>query len=370
MITAQKIIYSIINKFDISNHDIENLKETEFPEYEILAILYHIKFGKKDYSSIKEIIEKKVKSEKINVYYYLNHPKKEYCFIINSLIKDSAITKEYFDFLFDEIKNQLIELDYLAVLLIHIYYLGLNQNSLLSLTKSMIGSGEVYDYRNSHYLGNAKLIRRYPTGALSEKIALLLPALLSYYHKQLNIYSPFLIAKSLGFTGGTWDKLSVFENIKFIHPEDQTQFVEILKSCGVAYCMTEGNVAPFDKFLYQFRSMTGTISSKPLIISSIASKQLAIPVDFLLLDFRYGEGSFIDSIEEAHCIGRDLGLLLKNEGVSCEIIYTNTSNMKGVSVGNFWELYEAICLLKGEYENDYLKLETSKSQVNLLIDFF
>jgi len=59
--------------------------------------------------------------------------------------------------------------------------------------------------------------------------------------------------------------------------------------------VTHGEVNPADRKMYQLRSVTATIESSELIVASIASKQLAIPADRLLLDVRYGPGSFFEN---------------------------------------------------------------------------
>lgn len=64
----------------------------------------------------------------------------------------------------------------MASFLMSIRCCGLNYNNLMQLTSIMKNSGKVYDYRNNADLNNAKIIRRYPCGALSEKIALIMPA--------------------------------------------------------------------------------------------------------------------------------------------------------------------------------------------------
>lgn len=62
--------------------------------------------------------------------------------------------------------------------------------------------------------------------------------------------------------------------------------------------VTQEDFNPLDRKLYRLRSVTGTVES-PLIVSSIASKQLAMPADFLLMDVRYSQGAFLKPKKEA-----------------------------------------------------------------------
>ncbi len=55
---------------------------------------------------------------------------------------------------------------------------GLSWEDTMTLTEAMRDSGHCYDLRKEPRLQNRRIIRRYPTGGLSEKVALILPALL------------------------------------------------------------------------------------------------------------------------------------------------------------------------------------------------
>ncbi len=164
---------------------------------------------------------------------------------------------------------------------------------------------------------------------------------------EIPVATSFLIARSLSFTGGTWDKLSSIPNFTFPSPGEETQ--HILKSCGVAMTVTNHDVNPTDKILYQLRSATGTVESNDLIISSIVSKQLSFPVDQLLLDVRYGQGAFLIDYHHAKKVADTMVDLLKNNGVNLTAVFTDTLEPNGSSIGNALEVIEAIALLSRNY---------------------
>ena len=79
--------------------------------------------------------------------------------------------------------------------------------------------------------------------------------------------------RSLGFTGGTLDKLESIPgfNINF-SSEDITKALETVGCCIVGQTAT---LVPADKMLYSIRDITSTVGSFPLIASSIVSKKAA-----------------------------------------------------------------------------------------------
>ena len=110
--------------------------------------------------------------------------------------------------------------------------------------------------------------------------------------------------------------------------------------------VSKNDMCPADRILYQLRSLVGTIESAELATASIASKQLAIPCDYLLLDTRYGEGAFFTK-EEAIKMSNLIKKFLNYDGIDVDIVYTDTVFPNGSSIGNALEVEEAIYILTG-----------------------
>jgi thymidine phosphorylase len=233
---------------------------------------------------------------------------------------------------------------YIAAFLMVVCKKGMVDDDVTQLTLSMASSGSIFDYRSEPALAGVRLVRRYPTGALSEKTALILPAIIATARKIVRVCSPFLVARSLGYTGGTWDKLSAIPGFRFPLPGKET--IALLDQCGVAMTVTQGDANPADRILYAMRSATGTVESHPLIISSIASKHICFPVDRLLMDVRYGEGAFLETEIEARQLGEKLAAVLNKNQVPTDFELTPTTQPTGSAIGNAVEVAEAISVLK------------------------
>lgn len=244
---------------------------------------------------------------------------------------------------------------------------GLTTECLQDLTHAMKDSGRTYDYRGAAPLAGRKLVRRYPTGGLSEKTALILPSVLVKAATKYPIASNFLVARSLGFTGGTWDKLSAIPGFRFPEPGDES--IEVMSRCGVAMTVTHGDLNPADRKLYQLRSVTGTIESHELIVASIASKQLAVPADHLLLDVRYGEGAFLRSEAEARRCADAMLSVVAEGGVPCSAHLTDTPQPNGMAIGNALEVAEALATMGIGASSDW-DARALREQRELVLTFY
>ena len=242
---------------------------------------------------------------------------------------------------------------------------GLQTEDVQYLTTAMAESGTIHDYRQAPELSGRRLIRRYPTGALSEKSALILPALMTAFHDSHPVASPFMVARSLSFTGGTWDKLLSIPGFQFPHPGQEA--INAMASCGCAMVVSKDDSNPADRLMYQLRSATGTVRSIPLAAASIASKQLALPAHRLLLDVRYGNGAFFQE-DEARELAHLIQTLVELAGTQCDLVFTDTPQPGGSAIGNALEVIEAITLMT-DSPADWNKRSLSH-QRNTVLDFF
>lgn len=238
-----------------------------------------------------------------------------------------------------------IRVEDVSALLTYIYVYGLSPRTTRNLALAMRDSGIAYDYRNNSSLNHARILCRYPTGGLSEKEALILPSLISSFSREWGIASTYLVAKSLSFTGGTWDKLNAIAGFRFRKMGKET--LGAMRSCGVAMVVTQGGFNPADRLFYHLRSLTATVGSFPLIVSSIASKFLALPPDRLLLDIRFGAGAFLRTKEDALKLAKAIEGILREVQVSFDFVIRENLYPTGMAVGNALEVVEALILLSG-----------------------
>ena len=246
--------------------------------------------------------------------------------------------------------------DYQAsALLMAIYIRGMNKKEIGILTDEMRVSGEVWDLSS---IPGLKL-DKHSTGGVGDKVSLVLGPMVASCGGKLAKMS----GRGLGHTGGTLDKLESIPNFDIY--ENYEEFKEQIDKIGMAIIGQDSKIDPADKKLYALRDVTGTVSSIPLIASSIMSKKLASGADCILLDVKYGSGAFMKTIEDAKKLAQtmvDIGKEL-NKDVRAEI--TDMDQPLGFAVGNNLEVKEVINTLKGSGPKDLIELCLSSGSIML-----
>jgi len=130
------------------------------------------------------------------------------------------------------------------------------------------------------------------------------------------------------------------------------QFRQQLERVGCAVTEQCKEIAPADDILYSLRQKTGTIPSLPLITGSILSKKLAEGCEGLVIDVKWGNGSFIRDLEQAKQLARIVTRVARSLNRKCVALVTDINQPLGDSVGTGLEVLEAVRLLKGEGPED------------------
>ncbi len=266
--------------------------------------------------------------------------------LIDKKRQNLVLTKKELQFLIDGyVKNEVPDYQ-MAAFAMAVVLNGMTDQEVADLTLIMMNSGDVIDLTS---IDGIK-VDKHSTGGIGDKTSIALCPIIA----SLGIPVAKMSGRGLGHTGGTIDKLESIPGFKV----EQTieEFMEIVKTHGVAIISQSGNIVPADKKLYALRDVTATVQSIPLIAASIMSKKLATGSDAILLDVKVGNGAFMKTYEDAKKLGStmiSIGKLL-NRDVKVEI--TNMARPLGRAIGNRNEVIEAIETLKGNGSADFVEL--------------
>ncbi|MFQ5690296.1 MAG: thymidine phosphorylase [Gemmatimonadota bacterium] len=225
----------------------------------------------------------------------------------------------------------------MSAFLMAVFYRGLSEEELSTLTRAIIASGARLDFRD----GGAPAVDKHSTGGVGDKVSLVLAPLLA----EAGYRVPMMSGRGLGHTGGTLDKLEAIPG--FRTDLDLAEFRRVLADVGCAMIGQTREIAPLDGRLYALRDVTGTVPSIPLIASSIVSKKVAEGIEALVLDVKCGSGAFMRDEAAALELARTLVRLAEAEGVRTTALVTGMDVPLGRTVGNALEVRESIECLRG-----------------------
>ncbi|TRY70721.1 hypothetical protein TCAL_10300 [Tigriopus californicus] len=224
---------------------------------------------------------------------------------------------------------------------------GLNTQETYALTKAMTDTGSMLQWPEEW---KSILVDKHSTGGVGDKVSLVLaPALAA-----VGLKVPMISGRGLGITGGTLDKLEsipgyrVSLSVKEIH--------NILDQVGCCIAGQTGTIAPADKKMYACRDITGTVQNLSLVTSSIVCKKAAENLRALVLDVKFGNGSFCTTEDEAAKLAASLISVSRKFGMKTSAVISSMNCPLGCTVGNSLEVEESIECLKGKGPADLREL--------------
>ncbi len=233
-----------------------------------------------------------------------------------------------------------------AALLAGIFIRGLDPAELLDWTQGMVESGSQLRWEK----GSRPVLDKHSTGGVGDKASLVLaPALIA-----LGARVPMISGRGLGHTGGTLDKLEAIPGLHTELPLEQIR-AQVEEVGGVIAAQTP-ELVPADRKLYALRDAAGLVESVPLIASSILSKKLAEGLDALVLDLKYGAGSFLPTREQGAQLTQAMGAIAEGWGLSMTVVESSMEQPLGRMVGHAHEINESLDALGGAGPPDLIEL--------------
>jgi len=235
----------------------------------------------------------------------------------------------------------------LAAFCMAVYFRGLTAGETYALTDAMIRSGKTL------HLGQAlgrKVVDKHSTGGVGDKTTIAVGPIVAACGVPFGKMS----GRGLGHTGGTLDKLESIPGFRVELSLDE--FVEQVRTLGLAIIGQTGDLVPADKLLYALRDVTATVDIVPLIASSIMSKKLAGGADAIVLDVKVGDGAFMKSLDDARELAEAMLELGRRAGKEVVCLLTDMDQPLGAAVGNALEIREAVDTLRGEGPPDFTEL--------------
>ena len=256
--------------------------------------------------------------------------------ILNKKRLGKELSYRELDYFFNGYLNGDIKDYQMSSLLMAICINGMTDEEIFALTKIFVDSGDILEFDD---IPGIK-VDKHSTGGIGDKTTLIIGPIVA----ACGVPVIKMSGRGLGYTGGTIDKLESIPGFKIKLTENQIR--RQVSDIGIALTGQTANLAPMDKVIYALRDVTGTVSSIPLIASSIMSKKIASGADKILIDIKVGRGALLSNREDAKKLSE---LMIKIGEVYHREVRTIISDMNtplGYKVGNSLEVIEAVEVLR------------------------
>ena len=234
----------------------------------------------------------------------------------------------------------------MSALLMAICTMGMNEEETAILTAAIASSGDTVDLSEFASL----TVDKHSTGGVGDKTTLIVAPIAA----ALGCKVAKMSGRGLGHTGGTVDKLDSFPRYRVaLSP---SEFLDTVRRIGICVVGQSGNLAPADKKIYALRDVTATVDSIPLIASSIMGKKLAAGAHSIVLDVKFGSGSFMKTPDASTELAEAMVKIGRANGRAVSALITNMDAPLGFAIGNILEVEEAIAVLKGDGPKDLTEI--------------
>ena len=272
--------------------------------------------------------------------------KASYAYLIEKKRDGHEFTEEEVRNIVDSILDDEMPDSQMAALIMAIYFKDMAAQETAVFADEMILTGETLDL--SHI--TRPKVAKYSTGGVGDKTSLILAAV----GAACGVVVPGMTSPDEDFVLTVEDKMASIPGFKTKLTLDE--FQKQLSTIGCAICEHNNSISPVDEKIYNMRHMTATIPSLPLITASVLSKKFAIGADGLVVDVKWGNGSYLRDIEQARQLARTITRVARVMKHRCVALITDMNQPLGDSVGMGLEVLEALDFLRGGGSDDIKEL--------------
>lgn len=237
------------------------------------------------------------------------------------------------------------------------FFQGMTRDEVIALTLAMRDSGAVLRWDDI----SRPIADKHSTGGVGDNVSLMLAPIAA----ACGLAVPMISGRGLGHTGGTLDKLQAIPGYQVKPSLELLQ--KTIKDVGCAIIGQTSDLAPADRRIYAVRDVTATVESIPLITASILSKKLAAGLRSLVLDVKFGNGAFMQNVDDAEMLAKSLVDVANGAGVRTSALLTDMNEPLADAAGNALEVLHCIEFLEGKKEGTRIETVTLAFAAQMLV---
>ncbi len=281
--------------------------------------------------------------------------------LINKKRLGKELSYQELDYFFNGYLNGDVADYQMSAMLMAICINGMSDEETFALTKVFIDSGDILDFSD---LPGVK-VDKHSTGGIGDKTTLVIVPIVAACGGTVVKMS----GRGLGYTGGTIDKLESIPGFRVDLSDEE--IIKQVHDIGLVVTGQTADLVPMDKVIYSLRDVTSTVSSIPLIASSIMSKKIAGGADKIIIDIKVGNGALLTRRDDAKKLSDLMIRIGKYYNREVRTIISDMNTPLGYAIGNSVEVLEAMDVLKGiEKNNTFVDLcyELASNMVSMCLD--
>jgi len=245
----------------------------------------------------------------------------------------------------------------MSSLLMAIAINGLDEQEIMDFTDVIINCCQVKELNNYEY----NIVDKISVGGISDNVSLILASLVASCDTKF----AKIDFSSSGYNDGIIDKV---ESISGFTPVMSIQeYDNQINNVGVVIGKIDKLIPVYSR-IYKLCDITSTLSSIPLFVSMMMSKEIIGGVNKVLIEINIGQDELIKNIGEAKLLSETFIKNDKKYNVEVICILIDMNAFLGNSLGNSLEIKEAIETLQGNGPKDLTNMVVAMGSYLISMD--
>jgi len=245
----------------------------------------------------------------------------------------------------------------MSSLLMAIAINGLDEQEIMDFTDVIINCCQVKELNNYEY----NIVDKISVGGISDNVSLILASLVASCDTKF----AKIDFSSSGCNDGIIDKV---ESISGFTPVMSIQeYDNQINNVGVVIGKIDKLIPVYSR-IYKLCDITSTLSSIPLFVSMMMSKEIIGGVNKVLIEINIGQDELIKNIGEAKLLSETFIKIGKKYNVEVICILIDMNAFLGNSLGNSLEIKEAIETLQGNGPKDLTNMVVAMGSYLISMD--